>query len=246
MKVGLAPNTSALTLFSGLGRTYQASTTVDDSLGIDRRCFSNLFPCPIALPARLKEVNGVKLVLHDCLLDKALASTENLFQAAKCSLEADARFYFELNGGDAARYGQGRMYLTTKQKQRLVELGVDEAEIKQSGKDKFKRTHTGFCPKRDDWDEVKPLVMLVALRIKFKEMQPFREYMDNLIKSGQDVFFVEHTRNDRQWGDGSDGSGKNMLGKLITQVFLELREGREFDLDLDYLNRPNSEFVDYN
>jgi hypothetical protein len=73
MKVGLAPNTSALTLFSGLGRTYQASTvlpfyshtrrddvekTVDDSLGIDRRCFSNLFPCPIALPARLKEVNG--------------------------------------------------------------------------------------------------------------------------------------------------------------------------------------------
>jgi hypothetical protein len=110
------------------------------------------------------------------------------------------------------------------QQQRLVELGVDEAEIKQSGKDKFKRTHTGFCPKRDDWDEVKPLVMLVALRIKFKvcgsstphrhqgaalpssaaayvapqqEMQPFREYMDNLIKSGQDVFFVEHTRNDR-------------------------------------------------
>jgi hypothetical protein len=61
-------------------------------------------------------VAGVKLVLHDCLLDKALASTENLFQAAKCSLEADARFYFELNGGDAARYGQGRMYLTTKQK----------------------------------------------------------------------------------------------------------------------------------
>jgi len=28
-------------------------------------------------------------------------------------------------------------------------------------------------------------------------MQPFREYMDNLIKSGQEVFFVEHTRNDR-------------------------------------------------
>jgi hypothetical protein len=78
MKVGLAPKTSALTLFSGLGRTYQASTvlpfyshtrrddvekTVDGSLGIDRRCFSNLFPCPIALPARLKEVNGTTLLL---------------------------------------------------------------------------------------------------------------------------------------------------------------------------------------
>ena len=45
---------------------------------------------------------------------------------------------------------------------------MDEAEIQQSGKDKFKRTHIGYCPKRDDWDEIKPLVMLVALRIKFK------------------------------------------------------------------------------
>jgi hypothetical protein len=33
----------------------------------------------------------VKLVLHDCLLDKVMASTENFFQAAKCLLEADAR-----------------------------------------------------------------------------------------------------------------------------------------------------------
>jgi hypothetical protein len=36
-----------------------------------------------------------------------------------------------------------------------------------------------------------------------------------------------------------------MLGKLITQVFLELREGKEFPLDLEYLNRPNTDFVDY-
>jgi len=45
---------------------------------------------------------------------------------------------------------------------------VDEAEIQQSGKDKFKRMHIGYCPTRDDWDGVKPLVMLIALRIKFK------------------------------------------------------------------------------
>jgi hypothetical protein len=51
--------------------------------------------------------------------------------------------------------------------------------------------------------------------------------------------------NTRQWADGSDGSGINMLGKLITQVFLELREGREFDLDMDFLRRPNTDFVDY-
>jgi hypothetical protein len=67
-----------------------------------------------------------------------------------------------------------------RHQQRLIELGVDEAEITQSGKDKYKRTHTGYCPRRDDWDEIKSLVMLVILRIKFKvrsaswPMMPFR------------------------------------------------------------------------
>jgi hypothetical protein len=69
----MRPKTTELDLFQGLGRGYLASTvlpfyshtrrddvekSVDDSLGIDRRCFSNLFPCSIAVPARLKEVNG--------------------------------------------------------------------------------------------------------------------------------------------------------------------------------------------
>jgi hypothetical protein len=69
----MRPKTTELDLFQGLGRGYLASTvlpfyshtrrddvekSVDDSLGIDRRCFSNLFPCSIVVPARLKEVNG--------------------------------------------------------------------------------------------------------------------------------------------------------------------------------------------
>ncbi len=97
-------------------------------------------------------------MLHDCLLDHELASTENFFQAAKCLTEADARyspplasralqqylnivlrFYFELNGGNAARYGQGRLHLTNKQKARLQELGVDSSEFVSAGAGKWKR-----------------------------------------------------------------------------------------------------------
>jgi hypothetical protein len=29
---------------------------------------------------------------------------------------------------------------------------------------------------------------------------------------------VEHTKDDNFWGDGGDGSGKNMLGKILTKV----------------------------
>jgi hypothetical protein len=73
MERSLTPKAQELTLFSGFGRSYQATTVlpfyshsrrdevqkvVDSSLGIDRRCFSNLFPCDIALPASLKEIDG--------------------------------------------------------------------------------------------------------------------------------------------------------------------------------------------
>jgi hypothetical protein len=74
---------------------------------------------------------------------------------------------------------------------------------------------------------------------------PFKQYMRNLVDSGKHVFFVEHTKNDRQWADGADGSGMNMLGKLLTQVFLEVREGQELTIDQEFLSQPNTHFVLY-
>ena len=35
---------------------------------------------------------------------------------------------------------------------------------------------------------------------------------------------IEHTTNDRYWGDGGDGSGTNRLGQLLEQVRSELVE----------------------
>ena len=40
-----------------------------------------------------------------------------------------------------------------------------------------------------------------------------------------DALIVEHTVNDRYWGDGGDGSGKNMLGRILMEIRTELAQG---------------------
>lgn len=75
-------------------------------------------------------------------------------------------------------------------------------------------------PLRSDWEQVKNDVMLAALREKFG---PCSHLAAILLETGN-ATLVEHTKNDSYWGDGGDGSGKNMLGKLLMQVRDELRK----------------------
>jgi hypothetical protein len=74
-------------------------------------------------------------------------------------------------------------------------------------------------PLRADWEAVKDDVMLAALRAKFSQHAQLRA----LLLSTGDALLVEHTANDRYWGDGGDGSGENRLGRLLMQVRDELR-----------------------
>ncbi|KAJ2991714.1 hypothetical protein HDV02_003509 [Globomyces sp. JEL0801] len=71
-------------------------------------------------------------------------------------------------------------------------------------------------PLRTDWEEVKEDIMREALYAKFTQ----HEHLKGLLISTGDALLVEHTKNDRYWGDGGDGSGKNRLGYLL----MELRE----------------------
>jgi len=71
-------------------------------------------------------------------------------------------------------------------------------------------------PFRKDWEAVKLEVMRRALEAKFSQHSELRE---ELLNTGT-ATLVEHTTNDSYWGDGGDGSGKNMLGILL----MELRE----------------------
>jgi ribA/ribD-fused uncharacterized protein len=74
-------------------------------------------------------------------------------------------------------------------------------------------------PLRRDWESVKVAVMRAALRAKFTQYAELRE----LLLSTADAVLVEHTDNDDYWGDGGDGSGKNMLGRLLMELRDELR-----------------------
>lgn len=73
-------------------------------------------------------------------------------------------------------------------------------------------------PLRADWETVKEDVMRDALRAKF-EQHPKLKLL--LISTG-DAELIEHTRNDRYWADGGDGTGKNRLGILLMELRAEL------------------------
>ena len=77
-------------------------------------------------------------------------------------------------------------------------------------------------PLRPAWESVKVAVLTEAVRAKFTQHDDLREI---LLATG-DAKLVEHTENDSYWGDGGDGSGKNMLGQVLMRVRAELREAR--------------------
>jgi ribA/ribD-fused uncharacterized protein len=78
-------------------------------------------------------------------------------------------------------------------------------------------------PLRRDWEAVKVAVMREAVRAKFTQHDDLREV---LLATGE-ALIVEHTDNDDYWGDGGDGRGKNMLGKILREVREELRARTE-------------------
>lgn len=75
-------------------------------------------------------------------------------------------------------------------------------------------------PLRKDWEAVKVAIMRIAVLEKFKQHENLRK----LLLSTGDSKIVEHTDNDSYWGDGGDGSGKNMLGRLLMEVRGRLKE----------------------
>ncbi len=73
-------------------------------------------------------------------------------------------------------------------------------------------------PLRADWEVVKEDVMRDALRAKFDQHPKLK----SLLLSTGDAELIEHSRNDRYWADGGDGTGKNRLGILLMELRAEL------------------------
>lgn len=72
---------------------------------------------------------------------------------------------------------------------------------------------------RRDWESAKVEVMTKAVRAKFTQHEEPRV---SLLATGK-AKLVEHTENDSYWGDGGDGSGRNMLGIVLMRVRDEFR-----------------------
>jgi ribA/ribD-fused uncharacterized protein len=77
------------------------------------------------------------------------------------------------------------------------------------------------APLRHDWESVKVQIMTEAVLAKFTQHDDLRA----LLLATEDALLVEHTENDAYWGDGGDGSGKNMLGRVLMRVREQLRSG---------------------
>ncbi len=73
---------------------------------------------------------------------------------------------------------------------------------------------------RRDWESAKVNVMREAVRAKFTQHDELRE----LLLSTGDAKIVEHTEKDDYWGDGGDGRGKNMLGRILMDVRKQFRK----------------------
>lgn len=74
-------------------------------------------------------------------------------------------------------------------------------------------------PLRRDWEKIKDNVMRDAVRAKFTQHSDLRQW---LLSTG-DAKLVEHTEKDTYWADGGNGSGKNMLGKILMEIRSELK-----------------------
>lgn len=72
---------------------------------------------------------------------------------------------------------------------------------------------------RRDWESAKVNVMRQAVMAKFTQHEDLRQ----LLLATGDAKLIEHTENDDYWGDGGDGSGKNMLGRILMDIRQVLR-----------------------
>ena len=109
-------------------------------------------------------------------------------------------------------YFQGQKFPGTEHEEAI--RGVDSPMVAaRMGRDPDR-------PLREDWEAVKDDVMRDAVRAKFTQ----HKKLANILLSTRDALLIEHTSNDFYWGDGGDGTGRNMLGHILMEIRDELRE----------------------
>lgn len=127
-----------------------------------------------------------------------------------------ASFPIELDGKTwptSEHYFQAQKFVGTEHEE-AVRLEVSPMQAARMGRDRNR-------PLRPDWDTVKDDIMRSAVRAKFAQ----HPQLQALLLSTGDAMIVEHTKNDAYWGDGGDGTGQNMLGKILVEIREHLASG---------------------
>ena len=120
-----------------------------------------------------------------------------------------APYPIEIDGKEwptSEHYFQAQKFLDSERRERIRHTPSPMIAARL-GRDRKARLRT-------DWEQVKLDIMRKAVRAKFAQHDDIR---DVLFSTGTAVI-VEHTVNDRFWGDGGDGSGKNWLGRILMEV----------------------------
>lgn len=69
-------------------------------------------------------------------------------------------------------------------------------------------------PLREDWDEVRDEIMRDVVYAKFTQHEDLKE----LLLNTEHEHIIEDSPVDFYWGCGHDGTGKNMLGRVLMEV----------------------------
>lgn len=116
---------------------------------------------------------------------------------------------FELEGKywrTSEHYFQSQKFIGTEFEEQ-VRMSSSPMEAANMGRDRSKSL-------RKDWEEVKDEVMGKAVLAKFKSNNDAKI----ILLSTGDEEIIEKTTKDYYWGCGNDGTGKNMLGKILMET----------------------------
>jgi hypothetical protein len=99
---------------------------------------------------------------------------------------------------------QSNKFLNEKDKFDVINAATPR-EAANIGRDKNR-------PLREDWNNIKDDIMRLAIGLKFKDNEALKE----ILLSTGDSEIIEDSP-DNYWGCGRDGTGKNMLGKILIE-----------------------------
>ena len=122
---------------------------------------------------------------------------------------------FELDGlywTTSEHYFQAQKFVGTTHLEQIRQVKTPR-DAARMGRDRKR-------PLRPDWEQVKDDIMRKAVLKKFETHSDIRE----ILLSTNDEEIVENAPRDYYWGCGKDGSGKNMLGKILVEVRDILRD----------------------